>query len=63
MVLVMSSTSPPEVATGLELLLRDLLGDALTAADDAYAVDGLTPRFVATPASVERLAAVLAAAD
>lgn len=57
---------PPGAIADLEPALRAILGDALTPAEaqaHAYAVDGFAPRFVATPASVEELAAVLAAAD
>lgn len=47
----------------LEPLLREILGDALVPGDAAYAVDGLTPSFVATPTSLDQLAAALAAAN
>ncbi|OGO49861.1 MAG: hypothetical protein A2148_02530 [Chloroflexi bacterium RBG_16_68_14] len=40
-----------------------MLGDALAPGDAACAVDGLVPRLVAAPASVEQLAAALAAAN
>ena len=59
----MSTNAPPGAIADLEPALREIVGDVLTPGDAAYAVDGLTPRFVATPASVEELAAVLAAAD
>lgn len=59
----MSSSPSPASAAGLEHALREILGDALAPGDEAYAVDGLTPRFAATPASVDELAAVLAAAN
>ena len=58
----MSSVSPSALVD-LEPALREIRGDALTAGEDAYAVDGLTPRFVAVPASVEQVAATLAAAS
>ena len=57
----MSTSAPP--STALESALRKLLGDALGPGDDEHAVDGLTPHFVATPSSVEQLAAVVAAAN
>ncbi len=57
----MSSTLSP--ATGLEPALRAILGDALAPGDASQAVDGLVPRWVATPGSADALAAVLAAAD
>ena len=57
----MSTTAPP--GTALEPALRKLLGDALAPGDGQHAVDGLTPHFVATPSSVEQLAAVVAAAN
>ena len=56
------STNAPAIAD-LEPALREIVGDVLVPGDTAYAVDGLVPRFVATPGSVEELAAVLAAAD
>ncbi|MEX0785973.1 MAG: FAD-binding oxidoreductase [Dehalococcoidia bacterium] len=56
----MSSSAP--VRTDLEAALRELLGDGLTGGDAAFAVDGMLPEFVATPASVDELASVLAAA-
>ena len=59
----MSTNAPPDTARELQLALRELLGDGLASGDAAYAVDGLTPRFVATPASAEELAAALAAAN
>jgi len=51
------------VAPELQPNLRAILGDALGPGEPAYTVDGLVPRFVATPSSVDQLAAVLAAAD
>ncbi|MBI4571484.1 MAG: FAD-binding oxidoreductase [Chloroflexi bacterium] len=57
------SSRAPSLAPDLEASLRATLGDALTPGDVAYAVDGLVPAFVATPSSVDELAAVLAAAD
>ena len=59
----MSTNAPPVAIADLEPALREIVGEALTPGDTAYAVDGLVPRFVATPASVEELAAVLAATD
>ena len=59
----MSTNAPSATTAELESALRDVLRDALTLADGTYAVDGLVPRFVATPGSVEELAAALAAAD
>ncbi len=59
----MSSKAPPEATTELEPALKEILGESLAAGDAAYAVDGLTPRFVATPTSVEQLASVVALAD
>ncbi len=57
------SSSAAAAPSGLEPALRDILGGALTANDSGYAVDGVTPRFLATPRSAEELAAVVAAAD
>lgn len=57
------STNAPPVAAALEPALRAILGDALTPADTAHAVDGLAPALVATSPSTEQLAAVLALAD
>ena len=59
----MSTNAPPGAIADLEPALREIVGDVLVSGDTAYAVDGLVPRFVATPGSVEELAAVLAAAD
>jgi glycolate oxidase FAD binding subunit len=59
----MSSSPLPATAAALDPALRDILGDALAPGDAAFAVDELVPRFVATPASVEELAAVLAVAN
>ena len=59
----MSTNALPDTASDIEPALREILGDVLTPGDAAYTVDGLVPRFVATPASAEQLAAVLAAAD
>lgn len=57
------SSSAPAPPTELEPVLRGILGDALDANESGYAVDGMTPGFVATPGSVEELAAALAAAN
>jgi glycolate oxidase FAD binding subunit len=57
----MSTNAPP--AAEFEAGLRTALGDALAAGDASLAVDGITPRFVATPQAVDRLAAMLAAAN
>ena len=59
----MSTNALPDTVADIEPALREILGDALTPGDAAYTVDGIVPRFVATPASAEQLAAVLAAAD
>ena len=58
-------STPDTVSTpaDIEPGLREILGDALTPGDAAYTVDGIVPRFVATPATAEQFAAVLAAAD
>lgn len=55
----MSSSAPPHSAAALEAALRHVLGEALTTEGAAFAVEGLTPQFVAAPASSEELAAVL----
>lgn len=57
----MSTTAPP--GTALEPALRKLLDDDLAPGDTTHVVDGLTPHFVATPSSVEQLAAVVAVAN
>ncbi len=59
----MSTNALPDTAADIEPALREILGDALTPGEAAYTVDGLVPRFVATPASTEQLAAVLATTD
>lgn len=59
----MSSKALPASAVDLEPALREVLGDALTPGDAAYAVDGRVPAFVATPHSGEELAAALAVAS
>ena len=59
----MSSVSPSAPALDLEPALREVLSDRLAQGDAAYAVDGRVPSFVATPASVDELAAVLGAAN
>ncbi len=59
----MSTNALPYTAADIEPALREILGDALTPGDAAYTIDGIVPRFIATPASAEQLAAVLADAD
>ena len=57
----MFTNAPP--AVDVEVALRDILGSALAPGDDSVAVDGLTPRFVATPDSADQVAAALAAVN
>ncbi|MCH7812093.1 MAG: FAD-binding oxidoreductase [Chloroflexi bacterium] len=59
----MSSSAPPEASPDLEPALRKILGERLSSGDAAYTVDGLAPRLVASPASADELAAVLAATN
>jgi glycolate oxidase FAD binding subunit len=59
----MNSPTGRTATTALEPALRRILGDALATGDAAHAVDGLTPRFVATPSSVDDLAHALALAN
>ncbi len=57
------STDAPPASPGLEPVLRRVLGEALAPGDASFAVDGVAPALVATPRSVEELAAALAAAN
>ena len=58
----MSTNAPPDTDTA-ESALRPILGDGLAGGEAEFAVDGLTPRYVATPSSVDELTAALAAAN
>lgn len=58
----MSADAPP-AASGLEEALRKVSGGPVTPADDALAVDGLTPRFIVAPAAPDQLAQALAFAN
>ena len=58
----MSTNAPPDTAAA-ESSLRRILGDGLAVGEAKFAVDGVTPRHVATPSSVEQLAESLAAAN
>ena len=58
----MSTNAPPDTELA-ESALRKILGDGLADGSAEFAVDGFTPRYVATPSSVEQLAGALAAAN
>ena len=59
----MSYNSSPAIIGSLKNSLHDILRDALTPGHAGCGVDGVVPQFVATPPSVEELAAALAAAN
>ena len=54
---------PRPESDSTESALRQILGDGLVSGEAEFVVDGLTPRYVATPSSVDELAAALAAAN
>ncbi len=54
---------PRSESDAAESALHRILGDGLAGGEAEFAVDGLTPRYVATPSSVDELAAALAAAN
>ncbi len=58
----MSTTTPSNIDAA-ESALRRILGDGLAGGEAELGVDGLTPRYDATPSSADELAATLAAAN